>query len=204
MESVAPALAVSRATLYRVVGSRDRLLGEVLWRLADDCLEHARSRRKQDGIEGVLEVIRCFSRQIVASRPLRQFIAREPETAARVLGSPDGGVQRRAIEAVVCLFEEVGLSRRSPDRPTSGLVDDPRRVAYLLVRIVESLCFAEPAGTRPDLDLNEQAVRGLLVSACTPRRSGASRFMDAAMCLMWTSVPDALLNEGRFLVLAGG
>ena len=37
MDELALTLAVSRATLYRVVNSRDRLLGEVLW-----CLDHGR------------------------------------------------------------------------------------------------------------------------------------------------------------------
>jgi hypothetical protein len=205
MEAVAPALAVSRATLYRVVSSRDRLLGEVLWRLAERALDHARARRKQDGIEGVLEVVRCFARQVLATRALRTFIAREPQTATRVLATPDGGVHRRAIEAVMCLFEEVGLPRRSPyDLATAGLVEDPERVAYLLVRIVESLCFAEVAGTKPDLDLTEQTVRGLLVRACTPRQSRVSRFLDAAMCLVWTSVPEVLLAESRVTTVVAG
>jgi Tetracyclin repressor-like, C-terminal domain len=208
MATVAHDLAVSRATLYRVVGSRDRLVGEVLWRLASQGLDRARQRRAHDGIEGVLEVVRHFARQTLASRPLRTFVAREPETAARVLVT----VQRRGITAVTSLFDEVGLAKRDPyDLATPGLVEEPKRVAFLLIRIVESLCFAELAGTRPDLDLTEQTVRGLLVRACTPRQSPArratlplARLRDAAFCLVWTSVPEALLTDSRFpMALAG-
>ena len=35
MEELPQELAVSRATLYRAVGGRDRLLGDVLWSLAE-------------------------------------------------------------------------------------------------------------------------------------------------------------------------
>src|SRR5690606_28183574 len=148
-------------------GSRDRLLGEVLWRLAAQALDQARDRRTSDGIDGVLEVVRDFARRMLAARPLRAFVATEPETATRVLVT----VHRRGIAAVTALFAEVGLGKRGPDDLiTAGLVDYPERVAYLLVRIGESLCFAELAGTRPDLDLTEQTVRGLLVQACTPRQ----------------------------------
>jgi hypothetical protein len=201
MEAVAVDLAVSRATLYRVVGSRDRLLAEVLWRLASRALDHARERRTQDGIEGVLEVVRHFARQTLATQPLRRFIAAEPETATRVLVT----VEQRGIAAVTALFDEVGLGKQSTyDLAFPGLVEDPPQVAYLLVRIVESLCFAELAGARPDLHLTEQTIRGLLVRACTPRQSRFSRMRAAAMCLVWTSIPEALLSENRLpMVLTG-
>ena len=204
MEAVALHLAVSRATLYRVVSSRDALLGEVLWRLTERCLDRSRARRTREGIDGTLEVVRTFARHALASRALRGFVAQEPQTATRVLG-PDGVVHRRAIEATLALFDEVGLGKRSPyDLSTPGLVEDPTRVAYLLVQLVESLCFAELAGTRPALDLTEQTVRGLLVRACTPRQSKATRLMNAAMCLVWTSVPDVLLRDGGVTLAAAG
>jgi hypothetical protein len=183
------------------VGSRDRLLTEVLWRMAQRSIERAQARRTRDGIEGVIQVVRLFARQVLASRSLRRFIAAEPQTATRLLTSADGGVQRQAIEATTRLFKEVGLTGHA--FPIDGvlaqprLADDPDRVAYLLVRIVESVCFAELAGTRPDLELIEQTIRAMLVRACTPRRSRVTRFMDAAMCLALTWVPDALFSESR-------
>lgn len=214
LEQVALDLAVSRATLYRVVGSRDRLLAEVLWRLAQRSLDRARARRTRDGIDGVLQVVRCFSRQMLASRALRQFVAREPETATRVLATPDGGVNRQAIAATIRLFEEVGLTGHPSPLHLLGVADgatgvprlaeDPGQVAYLLVRIVESLCFAEIAGTTPDLDLTQQTIQALLARACTPRQSRVNRFLEAAMCLVWSSLPDAVLIESRLpLALAG-
>jgi hypothetical protein len=196
MYRLANAMAVSRATLYRVTTSQDRLLAEVLWRLAERALARARERRTLDGIEGVLEVVRHFSRQVLATRALRRFVDTEPETLTRVLA--DGVVHRRAIEATTAVFDECGLSR------DSGLVDDPQRVGYLLVRIVESLCFAQVAGTRPDVDLTEQTIRGLLVQACTPRqrrRAPLRRLFEAAVFLAGAAVPELLAGDGRLPVV---
>jgi hypothetical protein len=57
---LAPALAVSRATLYRVAGSRELLLGHVLWTLCEIRLGAARRARTLAGVDGVLEVTRHF------------------------------------------------------------------------------------------------------------------------------------------------
>ena len=190
MDELALALAVSRATLYRVINSRDRLLGEVLWRLADRSMDRARARRTQDGIEGVLDVVQCFSNELLDTKPFQHFIATEPEAATRVLFTPAGGLHRRSVKAVKELFDE-----SAPVGP--WIVDDRDNLAYLLVRIVESLCFAELlAGTPPDRDLAERTIRALMVQACTPQRSRVLKALDAASCLIWTSVP-ALLWDGR-------
>ncbi|WFE21319.1 hypothetical protein O7621_26330 [Solwaraspora sp. WMMD937] len=53
MGGLADALAVSRATLYRVTGSRDRLLGEVLWWLGSRQLAEACGARRRTGVDGV-------------------------------------------------------------------------------------------------------------------------------------------------------
>lgn len=229
LAEVASALAVSRATLYRVVSSRDTLLAEALRRLLQRTVELATARRTSDGIDGVLEVVGGFTRQLLASRPLRRFVAAEPQTATRLLTSPDGVVSRLAVDAAVRLFEDAGLvarrggtvpaaRRRARKSASDGaaaplLVAEPDRVAFLLVRIVASLCFAEVAGTVPDPDLAEQTIRAMLVRACTPgsapaaQRARTSRLMDVAMCLVWTSLPDlfadapALVNLTRRVAL---
>src|SRR5687768_6039636 len=49
MDALAGSLAISRATLYRVVHSRDRLLGDVLWQLGEATLTRARAQRTASG-----------------------------------------------------------------------------------------------------------------------------------------------------------
>jgi hypothetical protein len=164
MDELAVALAISRATLYRVIHSRDELMSDVLWCLANGELARARQERTCDGVEGVLQVARGFSRRLAGSRALRRFLADDPQTASRILFTPAGGVQRRAVEATRQLFAEAG----PPDEPI-WLHGDLDKLAYLFVRIFESMYYAELLhGTKPDLDLVEHVARALLQRAAEP------------------------------------
>ncbi|MDG4832936.1 QsdR family transcriptional regulator [Solwaraspora sp. WMMD1047] len=159
MDDLASTLAVSRATLYRVEGSRDRLLGEVFWYMADYLLAAARAARRQDGVAGIVEVTRRFAEAVEQATAFRAFLAQEPEVAARVLFAVPGRVHRRAVRAQAHIFREVGGA------DTSWLPGDPNRLAYLYVRIVESAIYAELlSGQPPDLELAERALRALLTS----------------------------------------
>lgn len=159
MDGLARALAVSRATLYRVAGSRDRLLGEVLWWLGNRLLTDARRARRADGVGGVVEVTRHYVGALSRSAPFRRFLAAEPELAARILFTTPGLVHRRFVRAQVAIFREV----LGPD--LRALPGEPESLAYLYIRIVESTLYAELLTGRPlDLALAEQALRSLLTS----------------------------------------
>jgi AcrR family transcriptional regulator len=156
MDGLASSLAISRATLYRVVHSRDGLLGDVLWVLADRVLARARRERTNGGVEGVLEVTRRFVDQLRAAGPFRAFLRGEPETAARVLFNASGGVHRRAVSAQKEILLEVDGG------PWSTAALD--QVAFLYVRIVESTLYAELLTGAPlDPDLAERAARTVLL-----------------------------------------
>lgn len=156
MDGLASSLAISRATLYRVVHSRDGLLGDVLWVLADRVLERARSERTSGGVEGVLEVTRRFVGRLRAAGPFRAFLSGEPETAARVLFNASGGVHRRAVAAQKEILLEVDGG------PWSTAALD--QVAFLYVRIVESALYAELlTGSPLDPELAERAARTVLL-----------------------------------------
>jgi len=151
MALLATELAVSRATLYRVVGSRDALLADALWLLARRQLEAARHTRRHSGANGVIEVSRRFAADVRAAEPLRRFINAEPQTAARVLFTTANAVHYRAVHAQHEVFVEAGLTRAGLD------------VAYLYVRIVESVLFGELfRGPRVDFAVAERALRALL------------------------------------------
>lgn len=160
MDALALELAISRATLYRVVNGRDRLLGDVLWRLGRPIWAGARAARTRTGVEGVLEVTRRFAELLLASKPYADFLRTEPETAARVLFTASGGVHVRAIAAQ----KEVLAEAAGPGDAWGGGADLDH-VAYLYVRIVESMLYARLlTGREPDLALAERAVRALLES----------------------------------------
>lgn len=159
MDRLAESLAISRATLYRVAHSRDGLLGEVLWRLADRLLVQARRRRTCAGADGVLEVTRWFGERLRASVPFHAFLRSEPDTAARVLFTASSVVHRRVV-----------LAHRDILRETHGdgwPADALDQAAYLYVRIIESALYAELLGAAPpDPELVERAARAVLRPPC--------------------------------------
>ncbi|HZM75684.1 MAG TPA: QsdR family transcriptional regulator [Candidatus Limnocylindrales bacterium] len=153
MEILAVELSISRATLYRVVHSRDRLLGAVLWRLGERILSEARRERSLPGVDGVLQVTRMFCGRLRMSEPFRTFLAAEPATAARVLFTASGGVHGRIVAAQHQIFLEVGAEWACAD------------LAYLYVRVVESALYAELlTGHAVDPVIAERAARSVLVS----------------------------------------
>jgi hypothetical protein len=155
MDVLATELAVSRATLYRVAGNRDALLGDALWALARRVLDRARRARRQSGADGVIEVSRRFAERLW-SPPMRHFVVDEPQTAARVLFTPSGEVHRRAIRAQGEIFVEAGAV---------GPGDDVFPLAFLYVRIMESVLYSELfSGRRVDFAVAERALRALLIS----------------------------------------
>jgi tetracycline repressor-like protein len=156
MDLLATQLAISRATLYRVAGSRDALLGNALWALGDRTLARARTRRRQCGVDGVIEVSRRFYEKLRSSGPMRRFVDAEPQTAARVLFTPSGEVHRRAILTQRDIFVEAGAAPASPD--LYGL-------AFLYVRIMESVLYSELfSGQDVAFPTAERALRALLMS----------------------------------------
>jgi hypothetical protein len=154
MDVLATELAISRATLYRVVGSRDALLGDALWLLARRLLDRARTARRQAGVDGVIEVSRRFADRLWSSPAMRRFVSVEPQTAARVLFTPSGEVHRRAIQAQGEIFVEAGAM-------PSG--DEVFPLAFLYVRIMESVLYSELlSGCRVDFAVAERALRAVL------------------------------------------
>ena len=156
LDDLATDLAVSRATLYRLIDGRDRLLGDVLWTLGEPILKGAIERIGTGSVDDILEISLAFYREMAAARPFRTFLAAEPGTAVRVLFTPAGGVHERAVG----VQKEIFLQAR-----TDGLqlAEDLDGLAYLYVRIVESLLYADLlSGRAPDLTLVERAARAVL------------------------------------------
>src|SRR6266508_1429771 len=106
MGGLARELGISRATLYSWVGSRERLLGEVIWSFAQEGLRQAREAAKGGGARYVLDVTQRFIHLNATFEPLRRFVAQDPQLALRVLASKDGPVQERMIAAARELVAE--------------------------------------------------------------------------------------------------
>ncbi|MGH2755866.1 MAG: QsdR family transcriptional regulator [Actinomycetota bacterium] len=167
MQALVDELAVSRATLYRVVGNRDRLLGDVIWDLGARTLGRA-IRETNDasaGVDRIIETSRRFNEYVVSFEPLRTFLRTEPLTAFRVLFSPAGRVHERAVAAWRSMLQEAA------DRGEIDLPFDVDRLAYVLVRSGESMLYADLIGGRePDIELAAMTQRAVLQLSSFPVR----------------------------------
>jgi AcrR family transcriptional regulator len=155
LREIARAVGVGRTSLYRWVGSREKLIALVVASLAESAIRRADEQvpvtlRGPDRVAAVLEV---FLRGVAGSAPLREFIQREPEVAARVLLSTRGDVtQRIEIAWEQLLIRSVPASRR-PAEPT------PKKLASMIVRLADAFYYADLIGQgEPDI---ESAILGL-------------------------------------------
>jgi hypothetical protein len=163
--ALAARLKIGRATAFRWVGSRELLLGEILWALCDDLMKQAAAATRGRGAPRIAAICEAVIRAIVAFEPLRRFVRHDPEYALRLLTSKAGPVQARAIE---CVRE---LLRHEAER---GALDPPLKLdtlAYLLVRLCESFIYADVvSGQQVDVVDAGLAVQ-LLLSGRVGRRA---------------------------------
>lgn len=157
MRDLAGQLGISRATLHRWVGSRDQLLGEILWSMTMEVFEARSSHSLGRGAEGIADLMGTFVRTVNDSKPFREFLRAEPERALRVLTTKASVVQSRSIAKMrELLDEEVTAGRLTSPLPVEDL-------AYLLVRIAESFIYTDViTGAEPDAAKARAATAALL------------------------------------------
>lgn len=155
MNAVARRLGISRATLYRRVGSREQLLDDVLGGLAADFLAAGRSDARE-GPDPVSEVVRAIVAATSRSQPLRGFFRREPELALRLVVGASGTVRRRLLEG----FGDV-VADAYPDE-----AEDLRGFLTALVEMGVALEWATlVAGDEPSPERIASLTRALLAGA---------------------------------------
>jgi AcrR family transcriptional regulator len=162
MEALAVELAVSRATLYRVVGSRERLLGDVLHAQGSRAMSRYLSEVAVTGPARFLWLAERFDRGLIAYAPLRRFLREDPDTAYRVLFMPEARVHTRFVQLWRGLFAE------AEQRGEIRLPFDVDDFAYVWVRMGESMLYADLlAGLEPKVELSGRVQRLLLLSSGT-------------------------------------
>jgi len=157
MSSLAEDLGVSRVTLYRWVGSRERLLVELVWDLAERTLANVSAETGGRGPERVVAVVTRFVELVIANAGMQRWLAEEGESAMRLLTRHDTGFQPRLIDAMHDLLVE------ESDAGRLDLPVDLREVAYVIVRLIESYTYLDLiTGERPDARRAEPILRLLL------------------------------------------
>jgi AcrR family transcriptional regulator len=157
LTAVARRLGLSRATIYRWFGSRERLLGEVIASELERLIAGKRAQVSERGAQGLLEVFDQINRSLARSPALRRLFEQEPGGALRVLTADDGIVRPRAVDCVQALIAaEVTAGEYRP--PT-----DPETLAYAIVRLAEAFLYNEAAiGIRGDHERLREVEAALL------------------------------------------
>lgn len=174
MQTIAGDLGVDRTTLYRWVGNRDALLGNVLWSVGAPTWRNALDDMTLDGAAGVAEAMAWFVQALIDSAPLRTFLRAEPERALRLLTTKASVVQREIVACVEALLKQ------EQDRGNLAHPLALHDLAYLIVRIAESFIYNDViTGERPDSDKARIAIASLLgdppVPSSAPKpRTGSS------------------------------
>lgn len=161
---MAQELGLSRATVFRWVGSRELLYGEVLASLFERAMEAANASAQGTGPALIADVTRRLMTTLTGHEPLRVFLKQDPEYAMRVLMSHSSTVEQRCAQTVQKALEEgFRLGHIQPELELGAL-------AYLIVRIGESFLYREAiTGDPVDIEPAITAIRILLTGK--PRRS---------------------------------
>jgi len=157
MSALAQELGVNRVTLYRWVGSRDKLLVEVVWSLAAQALDFTKSQTNAHGAERIVEIVTRFLRLVIDNAGMQRWLSEEGEHAMRLLTRHDAGFQPRLIQAIERLLEE------EADAGKLALPVDLEELAYVIVRVIESYTYLDLiTGEAPDAGRAEPILRMLL------------------------------------------
>ena len=106
MQELAAEVGVNRATLFRWVGGRDDLLGEILWSLAEPALAAAVEAADGKGAQRITGAIGRFAAAVDQADFLREFVRREPERALRILTTRAGTLQSRLVASIEALLQK--------------------------------------------------------------------------------------------------
>jgi AcrR family transcriptional regulator len=157
MSAIADELGINRVTLYRWIGSRDRLLVEVVWSLADQTIAASDKATKARGAERIVQLTTIFIDTVIANPGMQAWLADEGEHAMRLLTRHETDFQPRLIRAIE------GLLVEETDAGRLDLPVDLHDLAYVIVRLIESYTYLDLiTGENPQTRSAEPILRMLL------------------------------------------
>ena len=157
VQALAAELGVGRTTIYRWFGSREGLLGEVLFRASDPLLHEARRQAKGRGGRALLDTFDRFNRGLADSPALRSFVEQERDAALRVITSGAGYLQPHIVARITELIE--AEARAGHYQPPV----EPETLGYAIVKLAEAFLFSDAvAGMRGDVDKLRELEAALL------------------------------------------
>ena len=142
LASLSDDLGIGRATLFRWVGNKDLLIGEVLWSLYDPLRLEAIANTPGKGVDFIVGVYRRTNSTILHFEPLRRFINQDPEYALKILTSSQSILHTRTVETNTRMLKE---------QVASGHIKPPMNIYSLsdfMVRLAESCLYSDIIGGR--------------------------------------------------------
>lgn len=161
MQQLARELGIGRATLYRWWGSREVVIGEVVWRVIAEAITRVEARGSGAPAERFVRNFGKLADTVRTFEPLSRFVADDPEYGLRVLTSGYSVVQGRMIDWAASRL--AGL----PDLDTRIEIRD---LAYAIVRIGEAFVWSDIITGDPPRSEKATAMVELLVSAASGKR----------------------------------
>ncbi len=153
LAELAEELGIGRATLFRWVGNKDLLLGDILWSLYSPIRNAVVASTPGTGIEFIVCVYRRITIELISAKPLREFIRQDPEHALRVLTSSASTMHGRVVEANTVMIQ---------DQIDKGYLESPpmrvESLSYFMVRLAESCLYSDVIiGREPNTEEVEEA-----------------------------------------------
>lgn len=153
LAELAEDLGIGRATLFRWVGNKDLLLGDILWSLYIPIRSSIVASTPGTGIDYIVEVYRRVNIALITAKPLQKFVKQDPEHALRVLTSTASTMHGRVVEANTLMIQDQidqGYLTKPPMRVES--------LSYFMVRLAESCLYSDVIlGREPNLEEVEEA-----------------------------------------------
>ena len=165
LRAIAAELGLGRTTIYRWFGSREELIGQVLFLAAEPLLREARATARGRGGRVLLDTFDRFNRSLADAPALRRFVDAERDAALRIITSGGGALQPRIVAAIQEIIDdEVRTGGYDPPVDTSTL-------AYAIVRLAEAFLFNDAAaGMRGDVDRLREVEAALLAVPLARKR----------------------------------
>ncbi|MGW5919528.1 QsdR family transcriptional regulator [Nocardia fluminea] len=164
MQQLARASGIGRATLYRWWGSREVVIGEVVWRIIAEAIGRVEARTAGVSDDPAGRFVRNFGTLADTVRtfePLTRFVADDPEYGLRVLTSGYSVVQGRMID---------WAALRLTDVPDLDPRIEVRDLAYAIVRVGEAFVWSDIITGDPPQSGKATAMVELLVCAASGKR----------------------------------
>jgi AcrR family transcriptional regulator len=157
VQAIAAELGLARTTIYRWFGSREGLIGEVLFAAAEPLLIRARKEARGRGARLLLDTFDRFNRSLADAPALRRFVEAERDAAIRIITSGAGTLQPRIVASIQAVIDDEARAGRY-DPPV-----DSSTLAYAIVRLAEAFLFNDAAsGMRGDVDRLREVEAALL------------------------------------------